>query len=85
MAGHIPGARCLPFQGNLGANGRFLDAQALARRFEGLPADTICYCGSGVTAAHNILAMRVAQLPEPVLYPGSWSEWITNPERPRTP
>jgi thiosulfate/3-mercaptopyruvate sulfurtransferase len=42
----------------------------------------VCYCGSGVTAAHNILAMRVAGLAEPLLYPGSWSEWIRSDERP---
>jgi thiosulfate/3-mercaptopyruvate sulfurtransferase len=85
VAGHIPGASCLPFQGNLGPDGRFLSAAALRERFHGHGADTICYCGSGVTAAHNILAMRVAGLPEPRLYPGSWSEWIRDPSRPCEP
>jgi thiosulfate/3-mercaptopyruvate sulfurtransferase len=85
VAGHIPGASCLPFQGNLGQDGRFLSAAELQKRFHGHGADTVCYCGSGVTAAHNILAMRVAGLPEPRLYPGSWSEWIRDPSRPRAP
>jgi thiosulfate/3-mercaptopyruvate sulfurtransferase len=85
VAGHIPGAVCLPFQGNLNAEGRFRSAAELARRFQGMPEDVICYCGSGVTAAHNVLAMRVAGLPEPLLYPGSWSEWLLDPDRPRAP
>jgi thiosulfate/3-mercaptopyruvate sulfurtransferase len=42
----------------------------------------VCYCGSGITACHNILAMQVAGLPMPALYAGSWSEWITDPARP---
>jgi thiosulfate/3-mercaptopyruvate sulfurtransferase len=85
VAGHIPGAVCLPFQGNLDAAGRFKPPAALAERFAGLPDDTVCYCGSGVTAAHNVLAMRVAGRAEPILYPGSWSEWILDPTRPRAP
>ncbi len=85
VAGHIPGAVCLPFQDNLDASGRFKPAAALAERFRGLPDDVVCYCGSGVTAAHDILAMRVAGRPEPMLYPGSWSEWIQDPGRPRAP
>jgi thiosulfate/3-mercaptopyruvate sulfurtransferase len=85
VAGHIPGAVCLPFQGNLTEDGRFRSPAELTRRFQDVPQDVICYCGSGVTAAHNVLAMRVAGLPEPLLYPGSWSEWILDPERPRAP
>ena len=85
VAGHIPGARCLPFQGNLGSGGRFLDADELRARFAGMAEPVVCYCGSGVTAAHNILAMKVAGLPEPRLYPGSWSEWIQDESRPRAP
>ena len=69
----------------LGPDGRFRTPEELAARFAGHGADTVSYCGSGVTAAHNILAMRVAGLPEPVLYPGSWSEWIRDPSRPRAP
>lgn len=85
VAGHIPGAICLPFQDNLDAAGHFLSAPELAERFHGLPEDTVCYCGSGVTAAHNVLAMRIAGRPEPLLYPGSWSEWILDDRRPTAP
>lgn len=85
VAGHIPGAVCLPFQDNLGPDGRFRAPEALAARFADLPDDVVCYCGSGVTAAHNVLALRVAGRPEPQLYPGSWSEWIGDPARPRAP
>ena len=81
-AGHIPGAICVPFNGNLGPDGCFLSAATLRERFASFPEDTVCYCGSGVTAAHNILAMCIAGLPEPALYPGSWSEWIESPDRP---
>jgi thiosulfate/3-mercaptopyruvate sulfurtransferase len=85
VAGHIPGAYCLPFQGNLDATGRFRARDELRTRFQPHVASghpVVCYCGSGVTAAHNILAMVHAGLPEPALYAGSWSEWITDPARP---
>lgn len=85
VAGHIPGARCLPFEGNLGSDGRFASPELLRRRFEaGLNTakELVCYCGSGVTACHNILAMRYAGLPEATLYAGSFSEWIRDPARP---
>ncbi len=85
VAGHIPGARCLPFEGNLDSDGRFASPEVLRQRFEaGLDADRelVCYCGSGVTACHNILAMRYAGLPEATLYAGSFSEWIRIPRVP---
>lgn len=85
VAGHIPGAVCRPFQENLDAQGRFRTPAELAERFGDLPDDVVSYCGSGITAAHNVLAMRIAGRPEPVLYPGSWSEWIRDPGRPRAP
>jgi thiosulfate/3-mercaptopyruvate sulfurtransferase len=88
VAGHIPGAHCRPFQENLDETMCFRPADALRARFENLPvapATTVCYCGSGVTAAHNILAMKIAGYAEPLLYPGSWSEWIRSDERPREP
>ena len=85
VAGHIPGACCRPFQGNLDAAGRFLPAPQLRERFAELADNPVCYCGSGVTAAHNVLAMRLAGFDEPALYPGSWSEWINDPRRPIAP
>ncbi|MCZ6888626.1 MAG: sulfurtransferase [Gammaproteobacteria bacterium] len=85
-AGHIPGACCAPFADNL-EDGRFKPADALKERFAafGNLNAAACYCGSGVTATHNILAMRVAGYPEPALYPGSWSEWINDDNRPIEP
>jgi thiosulfate/3-mercaptopyruvate sulfurtransferase len=84
VAGHIPGAICAPFTDNL-ENGRFKSPEALRARFGDLglspPADTICYCGSGVTATHNILALLIAGFPEPILYAGSWSDWVSDPGR----
>lgn len=83
VAGHIPTASCMPFGENLDDDGYWLDPAALRRRFAGLAnVPAVSYCGSGVTAAHNILAMVHAGLPEPSLYPGSWSEWIQDPTRP---
>ena len=86
VAGHIPGAICAPFSANLATSGQFKQANELADRFTQLgistTASVTCYCGSGVTAAHNILALVHAGFAEPALYPGSWSEWITDPGRP---
>ncbi|MBL6689599.1 MAG: sulfurtransferase [Pseudomonadales bacterium] len=85
VAGHIPGAVCVPFSGNL-SDGHFKSAEDLDRHFRALGLnrsdDLVCYCGSGVTAIHNILALKIAGYPEPALYAGSWSEWIRDPERP---
>ena len=80
-AGHIPGAICIPFPGNVDETGRFV---RYSSRFEQLADESkiVCYCGSGVTAAHNVFAIVLAGLPEPALYPGSWSEWIEDPSRP---
>jgi thiosulfate/3-mercaptopyruvate sulfurtransferase len=87
VAGHVPGARNHPFTANQGADGRFLDAVELRRRWEATLAgrsanELVAMCGSGVTACHNLLALEVAGLPGARLYGGSWSEWITDPERP---
>lgn len=84
VAGHIPGAQCAPFTTNLDAQGCFLPPQILRDKFAAATASgkpVVCYCGSGITACHNILAMVHAGLPMPVLYAGSWSEWITDPAR----
>jgi len=87
VAGHIPGAVCAPYLENLDARGRFRPAAELRQRFERIlgdvpPSRAIFYCGSGVTAAHNLLALAHAGLGEARLYAGSWSEWITDPARP---
>lgn len=85
VAGHIPGAVCSPFSGNLAADGTFKPAGELRDKFAvavGSTRPVVCYCGSGITACHNILAMTAAGLPMPALYAGSWSEWITDPARP---
>jgi thiosulfate/3-mercaptopyruvate sulfurtransferase len=85
LAGHIPGALSAPTTENLRADGRFLPAAALAERFAALgvteDAEVGVYCGSGVTAAHQLLALQLAGFGG-VLYPGSWSEWSSQPGRP---
>jgi thiosulfate/3-mercaptopyruvate sulfurtransferase len=80
VAGHIPTAFSAPTDGNLGLDGRFKSADALLERFAsfGEPGrPVVSYCGSGVSACASALAMRVAGLPDPILYPGSWSDWST--------
>ncbi len=90
VAGHIPGA-VNRFHGlNLSPQGVFLSPEVLRAEFDALVGDTspenvIVYCGSGVTSIHHILAMELAGIPGARLYAGSWSEWIRDPERPRTP
>ena len=86
-AGHIPGAKSAPYGENLDAQGRFLSPEKLADRFQDLLGNTpgeqtVLYCGSGVTAAHNALAMAIAGLGTPRIYSGSWSDWITDATRP---
>lgn len=85
VAGHIPGARCSPYADNLDPDGRFRSQAELRQKFRDLEhsfLNAVCYCGSGVTACHNILAITHAGLHMPFLYAGSWSEWITDPARP---
>lgn len=90
VAGHIPGA-VNRFHGlNLSPESVFLPPEVLRAEFEALVGDTspenvIVYCGSGVTSIHHILAMELAGMPGARLYAGSWSEWIRDPNRPRTP
>ena len=84
-AGHIPGAMSAPTAENLDSSGLMLAPEALAERFSrvGVSENTRVgvYCGSGVTAAHEALALVVAGLPMPALYPGSFSAWSNDPER----
>jgi thiosulfate/3-mercaptopyruvate sulfurtransferase len=78
VAGHIPTAVSLPGAGNVRPDGRFLDPKQLRDRFVAAGAldhEVVTSCGSGVTACHNALAMRIAGLPDPILYPGSYSDW----------
>jgi thiosulfate/3-mercaptopyruvate sulfurtransferase len=87
VAGHIPGAVNAFFMENLDEEGRFLPAEQLRQRFlpllDGRPAEqSVFYCGSGVSACHNLLAIAHAGLGDAGLYAGSWSEWITDPQRP---
>ena len=84
-AGHIPGAHSVPARENVDANGRFLPVEELRAKLadagvvEGAPV--VSYCGSGVTACHNLLAIEHAGLGEGRLYPGSWSQWSHDPAR----
>ncbi|MBD0708386.1 MULTISPECIES: sulfurtransferase [unclassified Streptomyces] len=85
VGGHIPGAVSAPTTENVDAEGRFLDAAALRDRFTALGADgdtpVAVYCGSGVSGAHEVLALEIAGIPS-ALYAGSWSDWSSDPARP---
>ena len=86
-AGHVPGAISVPFQDNLGPDGRFLDRDLLRARYtallgEGSAQRIVSMCGSGVTACHNLLALEHAGMHGARLYVGSWSEWIRAADRP---
>lgn len=86
VAGHIPGALNVPFAENLDENGFFLSPEMLRKKYETILGErsvdkTATYCGSGVTACHSLLAMKHAGFPDALLYPGSWSEWITDKSR----
>jgi thiosulfate/3-mercaptopyruvate sulfurtransferase len=87
VAGHIPGAVSAPASGNVNPDGTFKTPAELAARFAalgavpGMTAPIGSYCGSGVTAAHEVLALTLAGIPA-ALYVGSWSNWIADPSRP---
>ncbi len=81
VAGHIPGAVNTPYEDNLGSDGRFLPAEVLAEKYRDLGVggrETVVYCGSGVTACQDLLAIEHAGLGTAKLYPGSWSDWSTS-------
>ncbi|MGZ4299889.1 MAG: sulfurtransferase, partial [Solirubrobacteraceae bacterium] len=87
VAGHIPGARNWPMAGTVDGAGLLLPGAQLARALADVigdrdGADVGAYCGSGITAAHTVLALELAGVPGAALYPGSWSEWIVDPDRP---
>lgn len=86
VAGHIPGAANLYSLSNVNPDGTFLAPEVLRAKFQALlgdvpPSQAITYCGSGVAAAHNLLAMEIAGLSGAKLYVGSWSEWCADPAR----
>jgi thiosulfate/3-mercaptopyruvate sulfurtransferase len=84
--GHIPGARSLSVRDNVGPDGRLLDRATLRDRFASVGidehSDVVSYCGSGVTACHNLLLLEHVGLGRGRLYPGSWSQWAADPDRP---
>jgi thiosulfate/3-mercaptopyruvate sulfurtransferase len=87
VAGHIPGAANHYYKLNVTEEGTLVPVEELRARFERTlrghaPADIVMYCGSGVSACHNLLAMEHAGLTGARLYPGSWSEWSADPARP---
>ncbi len=87
VAGRIPGARHRFWKANLDASGRFRKPAELRAAFDRILEDrqgrpVVCYCGSGLTAAHNALALTLAGVRDVAVYSGSWSEWIAAPERP---
>lgn len=87
VAGHIPNAISMPFLENIGEDGLFKNREELKKRFEPLleerkPENCIFYCGSGVTACHNLLVLSYIGKEGALLYPGSWSEWIVGGKRP---
>jgi thiosulfate/3-mercaptopyruvate sulfurtransferase len=87
VPGHIPGAANYFFGRNLDANGTFRSPEELRQQLHETVGDTapdhiVCYCGSGVTACHNLLALEHAGVKGAKLYPGSWSEWSSDVSRP---
>lgn len=87
VAGHIPGARNHFYQWNVAADGTLLPPEILRGKFtevigDATPEQVVMYCGSGVTACHNLLAMEHAGLRGPKLFPGSWSEWSADADKP---
>jgi thiosulfate/3-mercaptopyruvate sulfurtransferase len=87
VAGHIPGALNRPFGENIGADGKFKPADVLKAEFTRLlagrdPATVVHHCGSGVSAVPNVLAMQIAGFGVTGLFAGSWSEWVSDPNRP---
>ena len=86
IAGHVPGAISHPLGTNLDRTGKFKDKEELKHNFDKISHDLkekeiISMCGSGITACHNILALEIAGIKNAKLYVGSWSEWITDPNR----
>jgi thiosulfate/3-mercaptopyruvate sulfurtransferase len=90
VAGHIPGSISVPFTDNLAADGTWKSRAELRKLWDsalgqGAGQPWSVMCGSGVTACHHVISGLLAGLPEPRVYVGSWSEWITDPDRPISP
>jgi thiosulfate/3-mercaptopyruvate sulfurtransferase len=85
VGGHIPGALNRFYRDNLQEDGSFKPAEQLKREWNAIidsPQSAVMQCGSGITACHNLLALEIAGLQGAALYPGSWSEWCSDPTRP---
>jgi len=81
IAGHIPGAINIPFLGNVDEHHLWMPKEELSKRFSKVGKSSAIYCGSGVTACHDLIAMKHIGLELPALYPGSWSHYITDESR----
>lgn len=81
VAGHIPSAINRPSMANVDPTGRFLASPVIAEHYADV-SEPLFYCGSGITAAHSLLALEISGRTDGSIYPGSWSDWITDPERP---
>jgi thiosulfate/3-mercaptopyruvate sulfurtransferase len=85
-AGHIPGARNMPYANNMRPDSTWKSPDELRAQYNSLGADTaaqvVCYCGSGITATHDIFALHLAGRDDARLYEGSWSDWSSDPDRP---
>jgi thiosulfate/3-mercaptopyruvate sulfurtransferase len=79
VAGHIPGAISIPYGDNVAESGHFIAVEAMRERFESVLAETnlVAYCGSGITACNNLLALEMLGRDDVLLYPGSWSDWCS--------
>lgn len=81
VAGHIPGSLNIDYQSNLDSHGKYLPGDILKEKFSGIEGEPVVYCGSGVTACVNIVAMSIAGR-KVFLYPGGWSQWVSYKEHP---
>jgi len=81
VAGHIPGSINMDYKSNFDENGKYLPGDVLKKKFKDIPKNPVVYCGSGVTACVNVVAMEIAGK-KVLLYPGGWSQWVSYPENP---
>jgi thiosulfate/3-mercaptopyruvate sulfurtransferase len=81
VAGHIPGSINMDYKSNFDETGKYLPGDVLKKKFKDIPKNPVVYCGSGVTACVNVVAMEIAGK-KVLLYPGGWSQWVSYPENP---